>query len=150
MSAEIVLISCYELGHQPLALAQAAGFVRRAGFDPACVDLSVDHLDEAALVQCANARLVAISVPMHTALRLGVEAARRIRARSASVHIAFFGLYAPLHEPHLRAAGANSVLGGECEEALVALAEGKPAERVTLRRLAFVPPERSALPALDR
>ncbi len=147
---KIVLISCYELGHQPLAVASAAGFLARAGFTAECIDLAVDHLDEPALASCAVADLVAISIPMHTAFRLGLAAARRIRAASARTKIVFFGLYAPLHEEILRTAGADHVLGGECEEALIDLVRGQAAEKVTLRRLAFGPPVRDALPPLAR
>jgi radical SAM superfamily enzyme YgiQ (UPF0313 family) len=147
---KLVLVSCYELGHQPLAIASAAGFLARAGFTAECIDLAVDHLDEKALAACAAADLCAISIPMHTAFRLGLAAARRIRAASKRVKIVFFGLYAPLHESILREAGADHVLGGESEEALVALVRGEAAEKITLRRLAFVPPVRDALPPLAR
>jgi len=37
----VLLVSCYELGHQPLALASAAGALRDAGFAPATRDLAV-------------------------------------------------------------------------------------------------------------
>jgi hypothetical protein len=57
----VLLVSCYELGHQPLALATAAGALRDAGFDPATRDLAVDSLSDADL---ASAGLVAVSVPM--------------------------------------------------------------------------------------
>ena len=45
---DILLVSVYELGRQPLALATAAAFLRRAGYQPDCLDLSVDELDDAA------------------------------------------------------------------------------------------------------
>src|SRR5260221_638804 len=80
--SDIVLVSCYELGHQPLAVASAAGFLGRAGFVPACIDLAVDHLDEAALELCARARICAISVPaplvVEDALRQVAAGARHI------------------------------------------------------------------------
>src|SRR5439155_6911312 len=72
----ILLVSCYELGHQPLGLAWPKAFLERAGYAPATVDLAVEALDESTLRQ---ALLIAIAVPMHTALRLGVRAAERIR-----------------------------------------------------------------------
>ena len=116
---EVLLVSTYELGHQPQGIAWPAAFLFRAGFQPASLDLSVEPLDEA---RVRKARLVAISVPMHTALRLGLDAAARIRALAPGAALAFHGTYAPLHAPLLLDAGACAVLGGECEEDLVALA----------------------------
>src|SRR5437870_10965765 len=89
----VLLLSCYELGHQPLGLASPLAFLQRAGFAPAALDLAVEPLDSDAV---RRARLVALSVPMHTALRLGGEAARRIRALQPSAHVAFYGHYAAL------------------------------------------------------
>ncbi len=65
----ILLISCYELGHQPLGLASPLGFLERAGFTPEVLDIAVERFDRD---KAARARFVGISVPMHTALRLGV------------------------------------------------------------------------------
>jgi radical SAM superfamily enzyme YgiQ (UPF0313 family) len=115
----ILFISCYELGHQPLAVASAAAVLRRAGFQPAALDLARQAVDTAA---AERARLIAIAVPMHTALRLGVIAAARLRALNPGAHLAFYGLYATLNAGTLFAAGAGSVIGGECEEPLLRLA----------------------------
>jgi radical SAM superfamily enzyme YgiQ (UPF0313 family) len=159
---DILLVSLYELGHSPLALASAAGFLRRAGFAPRALDLAVDRLDGAALEACRRARLVAISVPMHTAARLATEAVPRIRAHSGA-HLCLFGLYAGLARSALADAEVTA-LTGETEEDLVALAEAldagadpaaapadrRPTLRPTLRRLAFVAPDRSLLPPLER
>ncbi|HET7753522.1 MAG TPA: CUAEP/CCAEP-tail radical SAM protein [Anaeromyxobacteraceae bacterium] len=116
----ILLASTYELGHQPSGITFPKAFLERAGFSPATLDLAVEELDAGRI---RAARLVAISVPMHTALRLGLAAAARIRALNPSAALCFHGLYAPLHAPLLRQAGAVAVLGGECEEELVALAD---------------------------
>src|SRR5262249_10970511 len=102
----------------------------------------------------AAARFVALSVPMHTAVRLGAEALRRIRALNPRAHLACFGLYAPLGEAALREAGADSILGGECEEALCDLARALDDGRAPatpppgLRPLPFAAPRRPALPPL--
>src|SRR5436189_230739 len=72
----VLLISCYELGHQPLGAAAPLGFLRRAGFAADTLDIAVDPFDDA---RVARARFVGISVPMHTALRLGVRVAQRPR-----------------------------------------------------------------------
>src|SRR5207253_1742311 len=70
-----------------------------------------------------RARFVGISVPMHTALRLGIRAAERIRALNPECHLCFYGLYAALNADYLRAHGVDSVLGAEYEHALVDLVQ---------------------------
>src|SRR5207247_1026899 len=67
--------------------------------------------------------LVSIAVPMHTALRLGVRAAERIRQINATCRIVCHGLYAELNAAHLLGGCADIVLGAESEAALVDLAE---------------------------
>jgi len=160
---EILLVACYELGHQPLSLASPLALLRRAGFAPAAVDTAVEALPDPAI---AGARLVAISVPMHTALRLGVEVARRVRAVNPAAHICAYGLYATLNAGYLLGEGlADSVIGGEYEAPLVELARAlaaggpvrvpgvgtlaAPAEPVR-RKIEFAVPERDALPPLPR
>jgi radical SAM superfamily enzyme YgiQ (UPF0313 family) len=150
----VLLLSCYELGHQPLGLAWPRAFLERAGFAPATIDLAVEPLDEA---KVRRARLVAIAVPMHTALRLGVRAAERIRRVNSTCHIVCHGLYAELNAEQLLGAYADTVLSAESEGALVALAERldrgeEPFSRVrpTLDRLSFPVPRRDGLPALSR
>jgi len=150
----LALLSCYELGHQPLGLALPLAFLERAGYRAVAQDLAVDRLDEE-LVRGAD--FVGISVPMHTALRLGVQVATRVRELNARAHVCFFGLYAPLNEAYLRANGADSVLGGELEAELVELVDRlasrgamRAAPPVTLARLQFPRPQRAGLPQLDR
>src|SRR5204862_7185489 len=105
---DIVLVSTYELGHQPFALAMAGAFLEKSGFFPAYRDVSVDPIDLDAL---SKAKLVAISVPMHTALRLGVEVLACVRKQNPSAKVGFFGLYAPLNGDELVRMGADFVLG---------------------------------------
>ena len=96
----ILLLSCYELGHQPLGLAWPRAFLERAGFAPTTIDLAVEPLDE---TKVRRARLVAIAVPMHTALRLGVRAAQRIRQISQeALHVQQGSLYPALHRLEAR------------------------------------------------
>jgi radical SAM superfamily enzyme YgiQ (UPF0313 family) len=145
---DILLLSCYELGHQPNGLASPLAFLERAGFAPQALDLAVRPLDEAVV---RRARFVGISVPMHTALRLGVGAARRVRRINPAAHICFYGLYASLNASYLLDGIADSTIGGEYEKALVALIaslEPGPVAAV-LERLDFPVPSRGALPALD-
>ncbi|MEE8143468.1 MAG: CUAEP/CCAEP-tail radical SAM protein [Planctomycetota bacterium] len=153
---QILLISCYELGHQPLGVATPMAFLRRAGFSPEALDLSVEPLDAE---RVKRARLAAISVPMHTALRLGVEAARRIRAANPGCVICFYGLYAQLNRKYLLEGIADLCLAGELEELLVAEAqaleksipENRRDERSPpLQRQQYPVPERHGLPSLER
>ena len=149
----ILLVSCYELGHQPLGLAWPLAFLERAGFAPRALDLAIEPLDESAV---RRARLVAIAAPMHTALRLAVPAARRIRALNPQCRIVFCGLYALLSAEFLLGDLADAALGGEFEEELVALAQrlargdDLPRRVAALERLAFPVPSRSSLPPLAR
>ncbi|HYG68376.1 MAG TPA: CUAEP/CCAEP-tail radical SAM protein, partial [Anaeromyxobacteraceae bacterium] len=114
---EILLVSTYELGHAPHGIALPKAFLERAGFRPATLDLAVEPFDAA---RVRRARLVAFSVPMHTALRLAGAAAARVRAENPDAALAFHGLYAPPHAELLVGWGATAVLGGECEDELVA------------------------------
>ena len=121
-ATRVALISVYELGRPSAALASAQAALKRAGHRVRVFDASVEA-PEAGDAAVADAGLVAISVPMHTALRLGVEIARRVRAIHPHAHIAMFGLYAWLNARHLLGATADSVIGGEHEAPLVALAD---------------------------
>ncbi len=152
----ILLISCYELGHQPLNLASPLAHIREAGFNPVAIDTSVDPLDDDTI---SNARLVAISVPMHTALRLGAQVAERIRRISPDAHIGFFGLYATLNASYLLGGLGDSVISGEYEDSLVNLARhldarsddfglSNPAPQ--LQRIVSIQPDRDLLPDLRR
>jgi radical SAM superfamily enzyme YgiQ (UPF0313 family) len=152
----ILLVACYELGHQPLAVAWPAAFLERAGYAPAVMDVSVEPFDAE---RVGRARLVAISVPMHTALRLGVTVARRVRAVNPTCHIAFYGLYATLNAQHLLAGIADSVMSGEIEAALSDLVrrldgDGAPAAPAqplpVLAKLDFPVPSRASLPSLKK
>ncbi len=159
---EILLVACYELGHQPLALAWPRAFLERLGYRPAVMDVSVEAFDAE---KVARAKLIAISVPMHTALRLGVTVAERVRAVNPGCHLCFFGLYAGLNAEHLFERGVQSVISGEAEGPLGELAraleagDGRPVPSVRqpgseagphLRRLDFPVPSRAELPPLKR
>ncbi len=83
---KVLLISTYELGHQPLGVAAPAAALRARGHDVRALDLAVDDWSPDA---AAWADRVAISVPMHTATRLAHEIAGRVDRP-----LACFGLYA--------------------------------------------------------
>ncbi|MDW8059298.1 MAG: CUAEP/CCAEP-tail radical SAM protein [Thermomicrobium sp.] len=155
----ILLLSCYELGHQPLSLALPLAALREAGYAPAAIDTAVEEPDRATI---ERAELVAISVPMHTALRLGVELGRRIRAVNPRVHLCYYGLYAWLNREYLLRDLADSVIGGEVELPLLGLVRAlEHGESVVvpgvvtraqdsapaLVRVAFPVPARDSLPA---
>jgi len=119
-SGSILLFSVYELGQQPTVLASSLAFLRKAGFSPQATDLAVERLDP---LKLKKAKFIAISVPMHTALRLGVRLASTIRKANSSCHISFFGLYAWLNQDILLRESADSIIGGEFEQPLVELAK---------------------------
>ncbi len=159
---EILLISCYELGHQPVALASPLAFLEQAGYRPNVIDLSVQKLD---MSKVRRARLVAISVPMHTALRIGAVVATQVREANAGCHITFFGLYSSLNKDALLEKAADSVIGGEYETALVSLVQAlernddRSIEGVSTHRsdaapllthLPFFAPSRALLPPLEK
>ncbi len=151
-----VLISTYELGRQPFGLASPAAWLRAQGAEVACLDLSRQPLSEAAI---AAAELIAFYVPMHTATRLAVALLPAVRRLNAQAHICFYGLYAPVNEAYLRSLGVHTILGGEFEAGLAALAArlaqaGHGHEQVepviSLARQNFLVPERSNLPPLGK
>ena len=157
MTARVLLVSTYEQGHQPLHLAAPAAVLRDAGHDVDTLDLAVDSPEAERFL---DADLIAVSVPMHTAARLAVELARRVRRLRPDVHLACYGLYAsPLHE----AFGGvfDTAIGGEYEPTLLALADhlgsGGDQRFATpsgvgatpyLGRQSYPTPDRSGLPPL--
>ena len=152
----VLLVSTYELGHQPLHVASPAAALRAAGHEVRCVDLAVERWDPA-LLDWAGA--VALSVPMHTAMRLALRAARSFRERRPELPLCLYGLYAPVSRDLTLAGVADRLIAGEYEPALVAwagaLAAGGPASSgagepvVALGRGSFTPPARELLPPLE-
>ncbi len=143
----VVLISTYELGHQPFGLTSAAAWLKREGANVMCQDAAVQHLDKAPL---AEADLIGYYVPMHTATRIAAQFIPTLKAHNPRAHVVCFGLYAPMNEPYLRRLGVDTILGGEFEVGLAAL----------YRRLSVTPhlpvgagvashPERSAVESKD-
>ena len=155
--ARVLLVSTYELGHQPIGLAAPAAALRAAGHEVRTLDVAVDTATPAVL---RDVDLVAISVPMHTAARIGLEFARAARAAAPHVTIACYGMYAsPLHAELTGPDRADLVIGGEYEGGLLALAEriagrgtevpGAGASPLLLRQH-YPVPDRRGLPTLDR
>src|SRR5689334_21911080 len=159
---KVLLISTYELGRQPFGLASPAAWLRRAGAEVECVDLSRQKLDAS---QVRSAQMIAFYVPMHTAARLAAAALPEIRAANANAHICFYGLYAPVNEAYFRSLGAHTILGGEFEAGLVSAFERvrlnrngarpipnapQPEPVISLGRQEFRVPDRAGLPPLAR
>jgi radical SAM superfamily enzyme YgiQ (UPF0313 family) len=157
---KIVLISTYELGRQPFGLASPAAWLRARGHEVACLDLSREALDEAAI---RTADLIAFYVPMHTATRLGAELIAPVREMNPHAHICFYGLYAPVNEEYLRGLGVGTILGGEFEEGLASLVErlqhgatnhngeaAQPEPVISLARQKFLVPDRAGMPELAK
>jgi hypothetical protein len=155
LAFKAVLINTYELGRQSFNLAAPAALLKAAGFEVVCLDLALQKLDPASL---HGAGLVAIHLGMHTATRIAVAALPRIRALAPSAHLCMYGLYAPVNQALLRGLGVQTLLGGEFETGLLALAErlrdgDHGAQReplIDLSHVAFLRPDRSGLPKLAR
>ena len=157
MALNIVLISTYELGRQPFGLASPAAWLRKRGHKVASLDLARQSLDEAAI---ADAQLIAIYLPMHTATRLAAQLIPQLCKQNPSAHLCCYGLYAPMNAEYLRALGVITILGGEFEEALVQLAErlsangmqapAQPSDsQISMARWHFEVPDRSGMPAME-
>jgi radical SAM superfamily enzyme YgiQ (UPF0313 family) len=153
-SVKVLLASTYELGHQPLHVASPAAALRSAGHDVRMVDLSVDRLTRADLEWSDG---LAFSVPMHTAMRLAVQAARRVKTSYPALPMCAYGLYAGFGPPSAESP-IDQTISGEYESALLRWAEDINREQppppgtqlVELGKTPFRTPVRSDLPSLDR
>ncbi len=157
-TVKALLVSTYELGHQPLHVASPAAALARAGHEARCLDLSVQRWDELGPEAVDWADAVAFSVPMHTAMRLAVAAARSVRQRRPELPLCFYGLYAPMAGDPAVAGLADRAIAGEYEPALldwIAQLGAEPRSvaspvTVELGRGRFSAPVRRLLPPLDR
>lgn len=144
----ILLVSTYELGHQPLHVATPAAALLAAGHDVRCADVALEPLD-ADTVDWADR--IAFSVPMHTAMRLAIGVAATIRARRPQTPLCFYGLYAPVSRDLTVRSAADAVIAGEYEPGLLTWAAGQdPGPVIQLTRAASRVPARHLLPPLDR
>ena len=143
----VLLVSTYELGHQPLSVATAAASLTRGGHEVRCADVAVESLD---VRDVDWAEKVALSVPMHTAMRLAREVAGSIRQRRPGMPLCFFGLYAGTAKDLVRDSPGDAVIAGEYEPGLTSWAGGgDPGPQVTLKRTDGILPLRSYLPPLE-
>lgn len=154
----VVLISTYDLGHQPFGLASPSAWLKPLGISVVTVDLAVQSLPQNTI---AAADLIAFHVPMHTATRIAANLMPRVKEINPVAHVCFYGLYAPANGDFLRKLGAHTILGGEFEVGLAALAErlsagGEPRPQapqtepvISLARQNFRVPDRTGLPGLS-
>ena len=146
-----LLISTYELGRQPFGLASPAAWLRAAGWDVACVDVSRDRLRRETI---QRADVIGIHLAMHTATRLAGPVISAIKPINPSARLCAYGLYAPLNAEWLRSLGVDEVFGGEFEEELTRYATGSQAglkactTTASVPRLHFLVPHRAGLPPL--
>lgn len=157
----VLLVSTYELGHQPLHVASPAAALMRRGHEVTCLDLSVQPWDPSCV---AGIDALAISVPMHTAMRMAVQVARRVRELRPELPTCLYGLYAQTSRATLVGTVVDRVIAGEYEPALVAWVDGlagpdsvvrdaappDPEQIVHLLRGRFEVPARHLLPPLER
>lgn len=115
----VLLISTYEMGRQPFGLASPTAFLREAGFNVACLDLSVQRLDRGVI---ERADLVAFYLPMHTAARIAQQVLDKVVEWNPDAHLCSYGLYARASAEVMRRRGVRTILSGEFEEGLVRLA----------------------------
>ena len=124
-SGAILLISCYELGHRPIGLTRPLHALEAAGFVPDVIDIAVEPLDAE---KVERAQFIGISVPMHTALRLGTHLLYRIREINPDASICMYGLYATLNADYLLSEGVDFCISGEGSTQLVALVKSHAKE----------------------
>lgn len=146
----VVLISPYELGRQPFALAHPAAHLRANGFEVALIDLSQQKIQPAQLI---DADVVGIYLGMHTAARIAIEALARLRELAPRAQFCAYGLYAPQNADFLRRHGIDVVFGAEFETDLLrwcdALRDGRPMPQ-TSQKVGFIRPARDLLPPLKQ
>ena len=151
----VLLISTYELGHQPLHVAWPAAALLSAGHSVRALDLAVEEWDDA---KVEWAEVVGISVPMHTAMRLGTETARRIKTARPGLPVAFYGLYAAAASDRVVGEVADRAIAGEYTAELVSWVGGLGADigggavpiTISTVRSPSLVPARGLLPPLDQ
>ena len=150
----VLLISTYELGHQPLHLASPAAALEAAGHQVRYIDLSLEQLDPGKIDW---AQAVGVSVPMHTAMRLAIGAAEHLRAIRPQLPICFYGLYAAVSDDPSIGGLVDRLIAGEYESKLIEWVEAlegsspQPASSsIDLSRQEFHTPSRAQLPPLER
>ena len=72
----VLLLSTYDMGRQPFGLASPAAWLREAGANVTCVDVTREKLADERI---GEADVVGFFLPMHTATRLALPVIDRVR-----------------------------------------------------------------------
>ena len=147
----VLLISLYELGRQPVHVASPAAVLRQSGHHVDVRDLSIGELDSQSL---DKADAVAISVPMHTAKRMGDDLTSQIKSYRPDLPVAHYGLYASVGNGLDRGL-LDAEMVGEYEPALLSwvqeISTSGGADKVVSQHLGrsdAAKPDRTGLPDL--
>ena len=158
----VALVSTFEAGMQPLALATAGAYLRRSGIGCAAFDgyhsgVFADDL--------ADYNLVVFSAPVFESLRGTTSLAADLRRARPATSIGFVGTYATLNADALLKKYADWVILGDFEESLVRICEkggrvddirnisgvlGQSGKASSVRGLSeWYVPDRSILPSMS-
>ena len=156
----VVLISLYDLGHQPLPIASAAALLQDMKCDVTIIDLVNFQSDDTPII---NADLILLSVPMHTAARMAVNLLPELKTINPSAHFSVFGLYALHLQDALDDKLIDSAMSGEFESNLKILImdlkklksnlkniSGWEEPKINFDRQKFLTPSRDQLPSLEK
>jgi len=113
-AAHVLLVSTYELGHQPFGLAEPAAMLRERGAVVRTVDLAVECLDEDVFRGAASSPFTS------NAHRHPSGGANDSKSAKLEPHRTYCGVRAVCADERdlLRHLGVQTVLGGEFEEDL--------------------------------
>jgi len=147
----VFLLSTYDLGHQPFALASLAASLDQEVAQVTCNDIAVEGLNEDGV---RNAHLIAIHLAMHTATRLALDILPRLKTLNPSARYCLFGLYAPMAAGIVDDPETFQFVGGEFEPPLIDLVRSlaRPlgqSQNLHLEKHAFAVPDRTGLPSLS-
>jgi hypothetical protein len=84
----VLLVSTYDMGRQPFGLASPAAWLREAGADVGCVDLTREQLRDD---QVREADVIGFFLPMHTATRLALPVIDRVHVLNATARLIAYG-----------------------------------------------------------
>lgn len=148
------MLSTYELGHQPLGLAIPAAVLQAEGHEVEALDLSTgDRASNADKLSrmLERAELLAVSVPMHTAMQLAVPIIKACNTARPELPVVLYGLYAHLGQGDHSPVRASACIRGDDPAPLVGLARSLAAGAGTSQTSSCTPvwlPARDILPPL--
>jgi len=116
--SDVLIVSTFEGGYQPMTALSAATALGSSGFDVGFHDIYVDGLDAG---RFGEAGVIGISVPLFDALNAGIQVAGQIRQTNPDANIVFFGQYATINATRLSGSHGDYTIVGEWEVPLVHL-----------------------------